>query len=331
MRLLLCQLRNHGDIIRTFPLVDAIRSCHPNAFIAYTCFQDMEETCRVNKNIDAVITQPRFDPVTDTQGGTRILDCSQFHCSVERARSYHFDTYVDFHGVFQSAVFGAMCNIQRRLGRSRQTAKDGAELFYTHIAEIQSGEINRMGRHFKVVNAVFPEIKPLVPVCTSSSGRNRILIFPGSSRMGILKRWDICRYIELARRLSDDREVAFMIGPAERELADTIPPSEKTIMFSSWYEALSELECCSLVVSNDSAYAQLAVWKGCPTIIICGPTSPVVNGVWKYGRGAAIHEHEECAPCRGIWSQKCMHCHCCMSDISVERVIETANSVMGMD
>ena len=71
MRILFCQLRNHGDIIRTFPLIDAIKSIHPDWYIGFTCFMEMVNTCKLSSNIDVMLPQPRFLPVTDTQGGTR--------------------------------------------------------------------------------------------------------------------------------------------------------------------------------------------------------------------------------------------------------------------
>ena len=57
MKILFCQLRNHGDIIRTFPLMDAIKSFHPEWEIGYTCFPEMMDTCRLCNSIDDIIPQ----------------------------------------------------------------------------------------------------------------------------------------------------------------------------------------------------------------------------------------------------------------------------------
>ena len=67
MKILFCQLRNHGDIIRIFPLIDAIKKQYPNWFIGFTCFKEMVELCKLNTNIDIIIPQPRLKPVIDTQ------------------------------------------------------------------------------------------------------------------------------------------------------------------------------------------------------------------------------------------------------------------------
>ena len=219
MKILFCQLRNHGDIIRTFPLLDSIKAYYPNWYIGFTCYEDMVETCKICKSIDTIFPQPRFKPVIDTEGGTRILDCSLFEDVVNRVKLHDFDIYVDLHGVFQSALFGSMCNIKIRLGRSKETAKDGAQIFYTDLAQISDKEINRMERHFIIFNKLFPEIKPLRLTNTFGS---KVIIFPGSSTKGILKRWNLENYIITAKELEKDHEVMFGLGPEEIEIFDKL-------------------------------------------------------------------------------------------------------------
>ena len=326
MRILLCQLRNYGDIIRTFPVVDAIKATHPDWYIGFSCFEDMFETCALNTNIDIIISQPRFLPVTDTQGGTRILDCSMFQEVVEKVRKERFDAYVDFHGVFQSALFGAMCNIQTRLGRSHETTKDGAHLFYTDICQISEKEINRMERHFTVVNKLFPEI---LPSMTSKPLGNNIVIFPGSSKKGILKRWKIDYYVELVNRLNEQAEVVLALGVEEQDIKLVLESQTNCTIkvFSEWVQVDEEINNAKLVIGNDTAYVHFAVWKGIPAIEICGPLSPVINGVWSYGLGETIYNPVRCK-CSNLWNGICDKNHECMDAISVEMVYKSVKKYL---
>ena len=321
MRILLCQLRNHGDIIRIFSLIDAIKEVHRDWYIGFTCFPEMVETCKLSKNIDVIIEQPRIQPVTDTQGGTRVLDCSIFKKSVDKVRKEKFDVYVDLHGVFQSAMFGALCDIKKRLGRSFETSKDGATLFYTDICEIKEKEINRMERHFTVFNAMFPEVKP---IRTKSTLGDKVLIFPGSSKKGKLKRWNIERYMELARILANNQEVIIVLGVEEQDIKDYIDNNSQysVRMCSSWKEIIKEIEKAKLVIGNDAAYVHLAVWKNKPTVEICGPLSPTINGIWKYGIGETIFSDIHCK-CHNVWNGICNENHKCMEQISVDKVLNT--------
>lgn len=326
MRILLCQLRNHGDIIRIFPLIDSIKSIHPDWYIGFTCFEDMVETCELNHNIDIIIPQPRFSPVTDTQGGTRILDCTIFSNTVERVRKEHFDVYVDLHGVFQSALFGAMCNIKKRLGRSEETSKDGAILFYTDICQINEKELNRMERHFIVINELFPEIVPLAN--RKIQGEN-IVIFPGSSKKGILKRWKTDYYIQLANKLCDSLSVVLVLGVEEQDIKSELESRTECLVkiCSSWSQVNEEIINAKLVIGNDAANVHFAVWKCVPTIEICGPLSPVVNGVWRYGIGETVFNPIRCK-CSNLWNGVCDKDHECMDDITVDTVYEIANKYL---
>ena len=326
MRLLLCQLRNHGDIIRTFPLIDAIKDIHPDWYVGFTCFEDMVETCELNSNIDIIIPQPRFSPVTDTQDGTRILDCSMFKESVEAVKKEQFEIYVDLHGVFQSAIFGAMCNIKTRLGRSEETAKDGATLFYTDICQIREKEINRMERHFIIINKLFPEI---VPTSNVRLKGNNIVIFPGSSKKGILKRWNIAYYIELANKLSEKNRVVFVLGVEEQDIKDDLESKTKCCikLSSGWSQVKKEINDAKLVIGNDSAYVHLAIWKNIPTIDICGPGSPIINGVWRYGIGETLYNPLRCK-CTNLWAGLCNKNHECVDKISVAMVFESASKYL---
>lgn len=320
MRVLLCQLRNHGDIIRVFPLIDAIKNIHPGWYIGFTCFSEMVETCKLSKNIDVIIEQPRFLPVTDTQGGTRVLDCGIFQDCVEEVKKEKFDVYVDLHGVFQSAMFGAMCDIKTRLGRSAETAKDGAALFYTDVCPITEKEINRMERHFIVFNQMFPEV---IPFKKKNILKNKIVIFPGSSKKGILKRWNTQYYIEVANRLGQKYEVVFILGVEEQDIKDFIErnTTHPVKVHTKWTQIEQEIEAAKLVIGNDAAYIHLAVWKNIPAIEICGPLSPTINGIWKYGMGETVFYDKYCK-CPDIWNGICDKSHECMERISVDMVMK---------
>lgn len=326
MRILICQLRNHGDIIRTFPLIDAIKSSYPDAYVGFTCFEEMISTCEICENIDIIISQPRLTPVKDTQDGTRILDCSIFENSVDKIKKKKFDIYIDLHGVFQSAVFGAMCNIPIRLGRSNETSKDGATLFYTDICKISDKEINRMERHFIVASKLLHKIKPIKIQRYYS---DIITIFPGSSKKGILKRWDINRYIEVGEYYSKKRKVRFVIGPEEIELIEHLNKitDNNVIISNNWYKIEKIISESGLVIGNDGAYVHMAVWRNIPAVMICGPLSPTINGIWKYGKGITLTNSQKCI-CKNVWSGICDNNHMCLEGIKVQDVI---NAIEGLE
>ena len=55
--------------------------------------------------------------------------------------------------------------------------------------------------------------------------------------------------------------------------------------------------------------------------MLCGPSSPVINGVWKYGVGETIYNNCGCT-CRDIWSGICNEHHQCMKNINIDYIVE---------
>lgn len=322
MRILISQLRNHGDIIRSFPLVEAIKSAHPDWFVGYTCYPNMVETCSLCHSIDKIFPQPRLTPVTNIQGGTRVLDCSIFESIVSEIKAYSFETFVDLHGVFQSALLGCLCNIKTRLGRSKETAKDGATLFYTDIASVPNKNINRMERHFRIIQHLYPEIKYDKVLSDDWKSRSNVTIFPGTSVTGRLKRWNRRKYIQLAECISGSFSVSIVLGPEEYEMfyGFEIPGNLTVIHASNWHETINIIQNSRFVVANDSVYAHMSIWLRTPTIMLLGATPFEVNGVWKYGIGVNVY-HEPRCNCPDAWSGVCDKNHYCMESISVDDVI----------
>lgn len=321
MKILFCQLRNHGDVIRTFPLLDAVKRVHPTWKIGYTCFPEMVETCEMSEAIDFIIPQPRLKPVTDTQGETRVLDCTILKESVEMVRNIGFDIYVDLHGVFQSSMFGALCNIKYRLGRSSETSKDGASLFYTDICEISQKNINRMERHFTILNKIFPEVVPVVESRAVES--EMVSFFPGSSQMGILKRYDIEKYLVVADAISLKCKVQFVLGCEDVDLLGTLQTKTQypVKVVREWKFVKEEILKSKVVVGNDTAYLHLAIWQRIPSIMICGPTSPQINGVWRFGVGETVCSGIVCT-CPNLWNGLCEKKHNCMNDLNPTKIID---------
>ncbi len=327
MRLLFCHLRTHGDIIRTFPIIDSIKEMCPDTYIGYTCYENMVETCNLCSSIDGVFVQPRIPPVIDNVGGTRLLNCSMLEESINRIRDAKFDIYVDLQGVFQSALVGCLANIQCRIGKDRNNTKDGAYLFYTKIQAVTS--LNKTERHFDVCKSIFPAIKPN---CASTEWENHTLIsiFPGSSHLGILKRWSITKYQKLRNKLGKKYSAKLILGPDEYDLMSFIPEElyKDVIRIKTWNDAKRIIEKSRIVIGNDTAYLHIAIWKQIPTIMICGPTNHIINGVWKYSDGASVVCPQQCKTKCDVWKGNCDKMHKCLDEISVDDVYSAVRKYM---
>lgn len=324
MKILFCQLRTHGDIIRTFPVIDLIRQYHPDAFLIATGYDFMASTWNLNTSINGFLPQPalkrggeaRFNP---------LLDCSPLHQAAMIARNTGYDIYIDFQGALQSALFGAICQIPCRLGHGSSIAKDGAHLFYTHTSRCGCEAINRMQRHLLLAQTLFPELHPVYMNGYMTGGH--ILIIPGSSKIGSLKRWPFDYYCCLSLKLLSltKRKIIMAFGPEDaalKSLATHLPKEIACITVNSFEDYLNEIfPDCACVIGNDSAPLHLAIWRGIPVFMLFGPTSPVVNGPWAYAQGAYL-KGNNCPSC-DVWAGKCANGHLCMRQLSVSSVCKS--------
>lgn len=319
MRVLFCQLRTFGDIIRTFPALGMIKKAYPTSYIAYTCYPDMREICRLCEDIDEVIVQPRLVAVDKSEGGTRILDCRPLKDATEKIRAANFDVYVDFHGVFQSALIGVLGNIPVRVGRDEFATKDGAYLFYSNLqADLPT---NKMERHFEMCRTLFPKIKFVAENNSDRHHKKLVSIFPGSSRIGVLKRWPLENYNRLATYIDSEYKVKFILGPEEQELSKNLSANCEVVSISTWNDAKKIIAESRVVIGNDSAYLHMAIWLGIPTVMITGATSYEINGVWKYGLGLSVASENSCERC-DTWSTHCSKNHACMKSITPSDVYD---------
>ena len=87
-----------------------------------------------------------------------------------------------------------------------------------------------------------------------------------------------------------------------------------------WEEMINLISESYIVIGNDGAYVHMAVWKNIFSIMLCGPLSPVVNGIWKYGKGKTLYNKERCY-CKYLWSGICNNNHICLDKIEVQDVI----------
>ncbi len=106
------------------------------------------------------------------------------------------------------------------------------------------------------------------------------VIHPGSG--GAAKVWPAENFCALADRLaSDGMQVAFLLGPVERErLGDTererFSRAGVCIEGLDLSEVVQVLTCVDLYCGNDSGVTHVAAALGCPTLAVFGPSDPAV-------------------------------------------------------
>jgi heptosyltransferase-2 len=152
---------------------------------------------------------------------------------------------------------------------------------------------------------------------------------PGAT-YGSAKRWPPARFAAagdaLAKRLS--AAVAIIGSAAERPLGESVAAKmrARTRVLcgrTSLAELVGVLSLLRVFITNDSGPMHIAAALDTPLVAIFGPTdwretAPVSR------RSRLVREPVECAPCK---LRECPIDHRCMSRVSVERVLNAADSL----
>ncbi len=107
-----------------------------------------------------------------------------------------------------------------------------------------------------------------------------VLIHPGSG--GLSKCWPMENFIQMARFFRQQNlQTVFLLGPAETERfspdhTQRLGAIAPVIADLTITDTLRLLACCSLYAGNDSGVSHLASSLGIPTLVIFGPSDPVL-------------------------------------------------------
>ncbi|MEM5782688.1 MAG: glycosyltransferase family 9 protein [Candidatus Aenigmatarchaeota archaeon] len=122
--------------------------------------------------------------------------------------------------------------------------------------------------------------KPFLPSRLSKQALNgldnlKILIHPGSSKGGSIRRYPLEKFIKIAKILRDDGfEVAFILGPAEKDLSSFIDPEFRVFCVYNLEDCCKIITNYSFFLNSDSGLGHLAAALNRYVFTIFGPANP---------------------------------------------------------
>lgn len=150
-------------------------------------------------------------------------------------------------------------------------------------------------------------------------------INPGAA-YGSAKCWLPDRFQALTLRLLENprHRVIFFGDPAGTPLVNDICANMPARVINmagktSIRELAAFIQCCHILITNDSGPMHMAAALGVPPLALFGSTSDVRTGPYSIGR--VIHKHVECSPC---YRRVCPIDFRCMKRIEVEEVYNNA-------
>ncbi len=302
MHLALLRLSALGDILRVLPAWRNLHEAFPEARL-----QAVVE----DRHAFLLAPFPWLEPVrVDRKALARPLEAwSEWGRAADAIRGA--EASLDFHGILKAAVIPWRAGIGERWGDG--VTKEGAgrlqtrRLPFRHQTRYDQalGLAEAFGRDRGVAglgrfrpalsDAALPEPEGL----WTNSGLPRVVLVPGASRRGAIKRWPVRHWISLARLLKGRAELRWSLGPEERDLRAWLAAETGVPAFPEleWWHLAAAIRQGDLVVAPDTGLLHLAVLLGVRALALYGPSDPVVAGLPE-GAGRILRTGLDCSPCR---------------------------------
>lgn len=300
-RILLIRLSALGDVVNTLPAVSAVREAFPRARLGFI----VEDRCRDvvvgHPALDRVYVYPRRRWQSDFfrfwRWGRLVSEVSAFFREI---RSERYDVALDFQGNLKGALHAWLSGSPERVGFARGHCNELNWLFSTFRVRPATERMFRVEKFLSLLGPLgIAPSRPRYLLPRSEESRSRVRAFlaeigwpegdyivlhPGTSEFGKIKRWPLDRFGALARRLSGEgHRVLVVWGPGERGMADAIAreggPAVRVAMETRSILDLAELIAGARVfVGADSGPLHIASAVGVRSVALFGPKDPAVYG-----------------------------------------------------
>lgn len=317
-RILVVRLGAVGDVIRTLPLLHAVRREHPDAFLGWAVESPSAPLLRELPALDVVHELPRRRIQAGLARPGRWPETwGLLRRFVRELRDHRYELVLDVHGTLKAAVIARLAGGDRLAGLAPPGSKEGAR-FLHHVSHAFPAEpMSRvaralfLGRAERLLDEAavegggtdfglrFPADRTrAVDAFVESGPRPLVVLFPFASRAGQAKRWPLPFHCELGAALHEGgcRVVLAWGGPSERDEAESalraagVTGSVELAPPTDLVELAALLRGADVLVTGDTGPMHLAAGVGTPTVALFGPSDPIVNRPWGEGHRVLVHQ-----------------------------------------
>ncbi len=338
-RILIIKPSAVGDIVRTLPVLTALRRRWPEAHIAWLVAGHCADVLAGHPALDQVIY---FDRRAYAAVGRDLSITRAFTTFLKDLRGARFDLVIDLQGLFRSGFFSLASGAPVRIGRG--DSRECTGLFYTHRAAVDARRMHAIALNAAMVAPLGVKVEPAISDLHISpgarTGAERVLrenglvdgapyaaIAPGTNWE--TKTWPAGKFGHVAAGLRQRFGLqSVVVGTAgQRAMAGEIRRHESTVIDLCGKSSLAELVAmiagARIVVANDSGPLHIADALDLPLVGVFGPTRPEIVGPFRR-TGGVIRVALPCLGCGIKRLAKCPHGHQCMNGLAAEDVLDLA-------
>ena len=330
-RILIIKLRAIGDVVLATPVIENLKQHFPEAHLTFLTEEASAEVVRWNPFLDELIVLPlkSWKQLGFTKSWRMQI---KFYLNLRRKR---FDLVIDLFGNPRSALLTWLTGASERIGydfRGRHYAYNRVistrnksirhEVLF-HLDSLSALDVPAQVRNPLVVVPKMAMIRA-VRWLTDKNMVNRKIIGLNPGGGWDIKRWPPDKFGRLADLLINhfDVEILILWGPGEEQLVEEVVNSMKhspqVLPQTTLLELAGYLQCCHLLISNDSGPMHIAAALDVTTIGIFWPTDPEGQGPW--GNKHIVVQQDK-VDCLGCNRTDCLIGNICLTTLEPEDVL----------
>lgn len=327
-RILIIKLGAMGDVLRTTPLLQALKNRYPDSHITWVVDPNSENLLTHNKQIDRTLL---FSPDTTLQMMVEEFDlmiCLEKEIrAVALAEKVIAAKKIGFgltkHGTIypinKEAEYAFQLGVSDQL-KFHENKKTYQEIIFEAVGLTFNGEKYQLDctkDSEKFASNLFEKLN-------LTSEDLIIGVNPGAGPVFANKAWTTEGYVELIERLNKQEGIKVLLlgGESEIEINKEIKekvqgPISEAGNNNSLPDFSAIIKKCSMVICGDTLPMHLAIAHGKHVLAIFGPTCP--QEIDLYGKGEIIVSQIDCAPC---YKGTCDIENHCMKMVPVDTVYD---------
>ena len=317
-----------GDIVHSLPFLNAMRKRFPEAKIDWVVAKGLHPLLENHPQLNKLWIIDKGNWKKLSRLNTTYKELKQLSSDLKNEK---YDLVVDLQGLMRSGIITKMTKCKYRVGF--QSAREGANLFYTHKISCKWSEMHAIDRYLKLAAALgcnidkventftdFNENPPII----SELPEKYIVIAPSAGKEA--NRWPADRFGKLAAKLPFP--VVAVSNKADTGVVDELVANSEGNAISlagktDIMELAAVIKKAKFFISNDTGPMHIAAALNIPVFAIFGPANPEKTG--PYGDlHTLISTNAPCSPCYA--KKKCTHNNWkCLDTLTVDMVFDAIN------
>lgn len=329
-RILVIKLGAMGDVLRTTPLLPALKGRHTESHISWLTDKVSLDLLKFNPDIDRLLPFSYESILMLEEEEFDMVICLD---KEPRASALAMRIKAGVKQGFGLSRYGTIFPLNRESGYAFRLGIDDNLKFSENKKSYQEIIFEAAGLPYNKEEYVLNPSPSSVEYAEKLLDKigikknDRIIgISPGAGQVFANKAWTIDGYVELVDRVNSqdhgERGIKILLlgGPGEVEINRIIKKRVKTTLYDSGCDNtlpqfIGIIDRCDMVISGDTLTMHLGIGLKKQVLAIFGPTCP--EEIELYGRGEKVVSTIDCAPC---YKNSCTLNDNCMTSITVDEV-----------